>query len=198
MLSLDVLQSDHVRLRPLEERDADLVHHWRSHPASLQYDHPGALIPESPEHAQRWVKHLVEDRRTLAFVIEVLPELTPVGLCDFSQIDQRNRNAELAIYIGDPQHQGQGYGAAALHLLLALGFLELNLHRIHLEVMAFNDRALKTFRKLGFREEGRCRDMIFRMGQYHDAVLMSMLAVDYRAGQVHHVEASGTLDGVVS
>ena len=53
-----------------------------------------------------------------------------VGLCAIFNIDRENRKAEVGYWLGR-QHWGKGYAKGAMHLLLAFGFGELNLNRIH-------------------------------------------------------------------
>ena len=58
-------------------------------------------------------------------------------------------------------------------------FEELNLHRVSLRVYTFNERAMKSYAKLGFVEEGRLRQAMFRHGAWHDVVLMAILADEW-------------------
>ena len=58
----------------------------------------------------------------------------------------------------------------------------LGLHRIDLRVMAHNGRAIASYRKSGFREEGRERDSAFVEGRWIDDLIMSVLEDEYRAG----------------
>jgi RimJ/RimL family protein N-acetyltransferase len=74
---------------------------------------------------------------------------------------------------------GQGYGTEAVLLTLRYGFRGLNLHRIQLGVYAYNERAIRCYRKTGFREEGRRREAYSRNGEWHDHVLMAILAREY-------------------
>lgn len=56
----------------------------------------------------------------------------------------------------------------------------MNLHRIQLTALAFNQRAIAAYRNAGFRDEGRRRDGVFHDGSYQDEVVMSILATDLR------------------
>jgi RimJ/RimL family protein N-acetyltransferase len=64
--------------------------------------------------------------------------------------------------------------------MLDYGFGIANLHRIELDVFAFNERAIRTYEKLGFQREGVKRDMLYYNHQYHDAILMSILEHEFR------------------
>lgn len=82
-----------------------------------------------------------------------------------------------------PPHQNRGLGTEATRLVLRFGFDELGLHRIQLTVNGFNERGLATYRKVGFVEEGRSREAIFRSGTWHDQVHMGILAREWRAAR---------------
>ncbi len=49
-----------------------------------------------------------------------------------------------------------------------------------LSVFEFNEVAISTYAELGFREEGRLRRALLRDGAFHDAILMSVLASEWR------------------
>jgi ribosomal protein S18 acetylase RimI-like enzyme len=49
-----------------------------------------------------------------------------------------------------PQHRGQGVGTALIHAAL-VGFQQVGLPRAYLEVTAQNDRAVRLYKRLGFR-----------------------------------------------
>ena len=70
-------------------------------------------------------------------------------------------------------------GTEAMSVLLDYGFNILNLHRVDLEVFAFNKRARKSYEKLGFKQEGIMRDKLFYDGEFHDAILMGVLKKEF-------------------
>jgi len=49
------------------------------------------------------------------------------------------------------------------------------MHRVALEVLADDPRAVSCYRKVGFVEEGRLRQRDWRDGAYHDVLIMSIL-----------------------
>ncbi|PJF44100.1 MAG: N-acetyltransferase, partial [Phototrophicales bacterium] len=94
--------------------------------------------------------------------------------------DLRNRSSEVGISIGQPSYWDQGYGTDAMRVLLRYGFYEINLHRIELKVYSFNERAIRSYEKLGFQKEVVARQAIFRDGQYHDVIIMGLLRSEWR------------------
>jgi len=73
----------------------------------------------------------------------------------------------------------RGLGSEATRLIVGYGFEQLGLHRISLEVYAFNPRARRAYEKAGFVVEGTLRDALLWDGQWVDATVMSILAPDW-------------------
>ena len=57
----------------------------------------------------------------------------------------------------------------------------MHLHRIELEVFAFNPRAQRSYEKAGFTVEGVRRDALWWDGAFHNAVIMSILQPEFAA-----------------
>lgn len=85
------------------------------------------------------------------------------------------------ITIGEKDCWGRGCGTEATRLMLDHAFGTLGLHRVALAVFAFNERAIRSYRKIGFVEEGRSREAIWRDGSFWDEIQMSMLEQEWRA-----------------
>jgi len=75
----------------------------------------------------------------------------------------------------------QGLGAEAMSLLLRHGFETLNLNRILLRVYADNPRAIRSYQKAGFVQEGTLREAVFKRGKFEDVHLMSVLRREWLA-----------------
>jgi RimJ/RimL family protein N-acetyltransferase len=91
-------------------------------------------------------------------------------------VDPANRSAAFRIALAREALTGRGLGREAARLLLAWAFDHLRLHRVSLEVYAFNARAIHVYEALGFRHEGRLRQALWQDGAWHDALVMGMLA----------------------
>lgn len=156
-----------MTLLPLEKGDLSTILEWRNNP--LIYKWCRQYEPISWEAHQAWFARIQGDPSIKMFGIYV-PSL--VGVCGLTSIDWVNRRAEFSLYIG-PKYQSMGYGELALRALIQHGFDRLNLNSIWGEVFAGNP-AMKTFLKVGFRNEGRRKQFYFRDGKYIDAHLISI------------------------
>jgi RimJ/RimL family protein N-acetyltransferase len=88
-------------------------------------------------------------------------------------------NAWVGIGIGERDYWGKGYGTDAMRLALRFAFMELNLHRVTLDVFEYNPRAIRSYEKAGFREEGRRRKMLLRNGKRWDEIEMGILREEW-------------------
>ena len=68
--------------------------------------------------------------------------------------------------------------------MLGFAFDGLGLHRVELDVLSVNTRALSLYENLGFRVEGRRRDAYRDGERWCDAIDMGLLEDEYRAGQL--------------
>lgn len=60
------------------------------------------------------------------------------------------------------------------------GFEKMRLHKISLDVVTENHAAHHIYRKVGFVEEGRLRQVFRRDGQWYDMFLMGLLEGELR------------------
>ncbi len=73
------------------------------------------------------------------------------------------------------EYQGRGYGGEAINWALDWAFKTAGLHRVELTVLGWNDGAMHLYEKIGFREEGRRRECLFKDDKWWDQVQMGIL-----------------------
>ena len=115
----------------------------------------------------------------LAYAIHVRDDDRLIGVTTFSALDVDNGSALFHITIGERDAWGKGYGTETAHLMVGHAFKGLGLHRVALSVFSFNERAIRSYEKVGFRVEGRLREAIWRDGQYWDEVQMGVLREEW-------------------
>ena len=117
-----------------------------------------------------------DDRLDLAVVDKSSGDC--VGEAVLNQWDPGSQSCNFRILIG-PAGQNRGLGTEATRLIVGYGFEKLGLHRISLEVYAFNPRARRAYEKAGFRAEGVLRESLRYGDQWIDATVMSILAREW-------------------
>lgn len=113
------------------------------------------------------------------FAVETLEDGRFIGGCGIKALDWKNSRLEVGIFIGDKRLRGKGYGTDAMRVMVAFIFNEMNINKIKLQVLAFNKGAIRSYEKVGFREEAILKDEVYRQGSYHDVVVMSIFSRDY-------------------
>lgn len=106
-----------------------------------------------------------------------------IGNTNLFDVKPEDRKAKLGIMIGEKNCWSKGYGSDALTTLLRFAFGEMNLNRVELDVFAFNERAIASYRKCGFVEEGRRRQALYKGGRYHDVLVMGALRDEWAGDQ---------------
>jgi RimJ/RimL family protein N-acetyltransferase len=134
--------------------------------------------PMNLEQEEEWYKAAIKKENVIYFAILIDDPEKMIGSCSIN-IDWRNRVGNVGITIGEKKYWGKGLGTEAMIKLCEYGFNTLNLQRIELETYEFNERAFKSYIKVGFIEEGRRRKAIFANGKYWDSITMSLLADEW-------------------
>ncbi|CAG9941522.1 unnamed protein product [Clonostachys rosea f. rosea IK726] len=84
-----------------------------------------------------------------------------------------HRRTALGIMLAEP-YQGRGYGREAVNWMMDWGFRFAGLHSIVLGVSAFNNKAIRLYKSLGFVEEGRMRESRYFNRKWHDELLFAI------------------------
>ncbi len=174
-------QNEKVRLRAITASDLDDNLRWMNDVEVTRYI--GQVGRFSREQEANFIARLHNSHDQYEFAIEAIdgPQSKHIGNLGLHELDQRNRQAELGIMIGEHDYWSKGYGGAAMRLLLEFGFGELNLHRIHLRCFDFNKRAIRAYEKIGFKLDGIARQTAYLAGEYHNDYLMSILKPEWEA-----------------
>jgi RimJ/RimL family protein N-acetyltransferase len=114
-----------------------------------------------------------EPRAYGRFVIEVDGERA--GTVGFTLESDRHRIAEVGRFAIHPRFRGRRLGDDAARIFQRHMLVDLDFHRIELQIYAFNERAIAHAERSGFVREGVKRRAYLRDGQWHDAVLFSLL-----------------------
>jgi RimJ/RimL family protein N-acetyltransferase len=130
---------------------------------------------------ERFFEHRLLAPDALAYSIVELPGQRLIGFTTFSALDADNGSVMFHITIGERTAWNRGLGTQATSLMLGHAFERLGLHRVGLTVFSFNERAIRAYRKAGFRVEGRLRESVQRDGRWFDEVQMGILAEEWLA-----------------
>lgn len=166
-----------VYIRSIEEDDLQFLAECRNSMNTWKY--LGTVDFTNNVKQLEWWKTSSIDKSKSYFVLCSFADETRIGFVRMDEIDHFNKSIRIG---GDihPDFRKEGWGTRMYHLLLNYCFNQLAMNRVWLLVLDSNDVAIGLYNKMGFKEEGRQRQAIFRDGKYHDYIMMSILAAEYR------------------
>ncbi len=175
-----VLWGAKAGLRSLRPADAWALHRFMTDPevAWLLYEEKSGPVPGPLQLALSiWAQGLTV--RTEWAILDETGRF--IGVVRLWRLSDRNRSAMLTIFIGERSHWGRGYGSDALRLTLREAFGPLDLHRVELHVFDFNERAIRSYEKVGFVREGVRRQALRRGTRFHDILVMGITREEFTA-----------------
>ncbi len=174
------LSGEKCYLSPLQPADAGAFTAWMN---DLQVTLPLGDEAYSPLSLEKMEFEVTESIRRQDHIFSIIEAETDrlIGRCLLFSIDTVNRSAKVGIVIGEKEWWNQGIGSEALILLLDYAFNLLNLHSVMLGAFAFNERAIHSYQKVGFKEIGRRREARLIAGKAWDVVMMDILEDEFRA-----------------
>ena len=110
-----------------------------------------------------------------------------IGNTGLHKIDWVNRTAEYGLFIGDKSFWNKGYGTEVNLLMLDYAFSTLNLKHVHLQVLAFNKGAIKSYEKVGYKTVGKLTEFWELAGKRYDMLIMEVLAKDFESRYICEV-----------
>jgi RimJ/RimL family protein N-acetyltransferase len=171
-----MLTAGRLELRPQTDDDEPVLYRLAAELDTWEQRSPKAPGPLTLATFRRTNAERGDDG-SVEFVVTV--DGAAVGRCTLFHEDPLARHAEVGIALL-AEARGEGYGTAALRLIVEFGFTRRNLRRTYLGVLASNTAAITAYRKVGFVEEGRHREHAWVRGHYEDELTMGLLRSEWR------------------
>lgn len=169
-----------VGLRVVRESDLEPFAAWYSDPRTMARQTRGSLVARpAAAVAEMFRNWSVNEGGNAGLAVVELAGGELIGHVALYGATVKDRCATLWVMIGAP-YQGRGLGTDAVRTIVEYGFTGLGLHRVQLSVNSDNPAAIAAYRKVGFIEEGRLREVFFQGGQWHDSVEMGILAREFQ------------------
>ena len=163
------------------QKDGEYMAQWSQNSEFQQLLDSDPAVLRTPKQYQEWIEKHVDEM--YSFSIHSLENDQPIGNCSLDGINWVSGDAWVGIGIGDPDYWGKGYGSDAMNEILRYAFETLNLKRVSLNVFGYNQRAQKSYLKVGFKEEGRMRQWMVRGGERYDLIFMGILREEWETRQ---------------
>lgn len=173
------LQSERLRLRPLEKQDLPKAKEIFAQAERIKLYLPGTYRFYNEEQLRLLLEDWNDTVSSFVYCIERLEDGAFVGLCNIDDFSYVAKHFDLGIVLAAPSFEGKGYAKETLHLILDYMFNQYNMKRAAAKIMSSNLASQKLFRQLGFKEEGCWRSYVYRDGQYLDLLHFSLLKEEF-------------------
>ncbi|WP_172979778.1 GNAT family N-acetyltransferase [Agromyces agglutinans] len=184
------LQTERLRLRPLEASDAPDVWEYQRLPEVLRY------IPwierteeEGYEHTRTrsGMRRLVAAGDALILAMELVGEasVSPDSPTDRIVGDLMLRvasteHAQFEVgWVVHPDFQGRGLAAEAARAVLDLAFGRIRAHRVQANLDTRNEASARLCERLGMRREATILEEQFHDGEWEDTAIYGILAREW-------------------
>lgn len=177
-------QGERVRLRAVEPADWEAHFVWDQDSDMTRglYHVP---FPRPREATKRWAERAVtagDEGDNIHLEIESLSgEL--VGAIATHDCDPRTGTFAYGVAVR-AEHQRRGYASDAIRVVLRHYFEELRYQKVTVRVYSFNEASVRLHERLGLRQEGRLRRMVYTQGQFFDVLVFGLTREEFTADAV--------------
>ena len=179
-MSQPSLETPRLILRPFCQSDAMTVQHLAGDRAIADTT---LSIPHPYENgvAEEWIdghKPGYENGLLATFAIVLRDDSKLVGAIGLT-VNRSLNKGELGYWIGKP-FWNLGYATEATNAVIAFGFDELRLNRIHAVHLTRNSSSGRVMEKAGMLLEGTARQDTMKWGKYEDLEIYGILREDWQ------------------
>ena len=184
--------SDHIvgqsiYLRPPSLKDAaeGPWYSWFNDPDTTQFTQHGGLI-NTRESQIEFFETAMDDESRLLYAICDRKTTKMVGITSIQSIDLKDREAEIAIMIGEKSHWRRGVSIEAWGLLVQHAFENLPLDRIYAGSHEGLRRWVESLSTIGFEIDSTTPDGFVKDGQLVGTILYSCLRSKFEELKLKH------------
>ena len=188
--SLPLLAGSNFMLRELRAEDASSLLAMLTTEEVSRFISPPPTTVEGFERFIAWTVHEREHGNFICYGVVPNGMTTAVGLFQLRALEPGFGSCEWGFALGS-QFWGTGLFVESAKTILDFAVDVMGTQRFEARAAVANGRGNGALRKIGAVQEGILRRSFLRHGQYHDQVLWSILAEDWR------LQRLGQLDAIV-
>ena len=168
-----VLFGKRVNFNKITKNDLKTLQRWRNSSEVWQYNTQYILL--NMINQKQWYDQNIQKNsdRIMFMVTNKIGE--SIGVCGLIHMNPKDKNASVAIMIGEKKYHNKGLGIEILQLLVNYGFTKIKLHRIEAKIFAYNQISVHLFKKMNFKQEVIMRDSLWRQGKWWDVYTFSLI-----------------------
>lgn len=167
------IEGEKVYLSPMNLEDIEKYVKWMNDFSTTDGLGSSSKVTTFESEKSWLINNMDKKEQQFAIVLKETDKL--IGNCGFCDINHLHQKGEVGLFIGEEENRSKGYGTEALSLLVEYGFNYLNLKNIMLKVFSFNERAIKSYEKVGFKVFGKRTEVYYLNGKWYDEYFMEIL-----------------------
>ena len=172
------LEGERIILRSLKKDDLDILFELSTDKEVC--DLIGEVYPITEGEMDDYYNRLQKTDNRISFVVIDREKNNIIGETGLLRIFPPWRTADLSMIIWEREYWGKGYGKEIAKLIMDYAFNDVNIHRLSIGVVGFNENSIKFWKSVGFKEEGRQIEGYYKNGKYSDFNMMYILEDEYR------------------
>lgn len=135
------------------------------------FNNPKLIVPVPLDDAEE-IFEVKDHNKEIDFAIESLSSNEYLGYAYIYNIDSKNRTCYFEIVIGQ-KYWEEPFEEDAAERVVDFIFNELNMRKILLSILSYDNRSLSIYKKIAFSEECVFKKHFFRNGKYYDNIIMT-------------------------
>ncbi len=164
-----LLSTNIINFINLNDKELEIIRKWRNNNDICIWMYNAHKI-SSNEH-KNFINKLKKNNTDFYWLVKD-KKGSNIGVIYLNRVDFLHRNAYLGIY-KDPNLSG--VGELLMDSLKEIAFKIAKLHTLKLEVIETNKEAIRFYKKMGFKEEGRLKEFVYRDGKWLDVIIMGLV-----------------------
>jgi len=159
---------------------ADKVEFIKAMNSSLTFHTPWVQAPQTSEEFDQFYKGTQQDNKKCFLACNNAGNI--VGVFNLNEIVRGFFQSAYLGYYGVSDHSGKGNMSAALKLVLAAAFNEMQLHRIEANIQPENTVSIALVKANGFLKEGYSPRYLKINDEWRDHERLAITLEDYESG----------------
>lgn len=160
-----------INLLNLTDSEKEMVRMWRNHENIRKWMYMDHII--SLDEHKHFLEKIKNDNNNFYWVLKD-DRNNYLGVLSLNRVNFRNKNAYFAIY-SNPYNKIPGVGRIIDRCAIELAFEILKLHTLKLEVIEDNIQVINLHQKMGFKEEGKLKEFVYKNGKWLDVIIMGIV-----------------------
>lgn len=167
--NLNIEKFELINFLNITDIEQELIRNWRNDKNIRKWMYSDHIITKE-EHIN-FLEKIKNDNKNLYWILKEQDKY--LGVICINKIDFNNKNAYFGLY-SNPDAVYLGLGRVMDKISIDLAFKILNLNTLKLEVIESNKQVINLHKKMGFLEEGRLKEFVYRDDKWQDVVIMGM------------------------